>query len=461
MKNIDLTDETPLLNVQDKPSFYIPQRYILSFMILLSNLICYLNRALISVAIIPMSEQYNWNNVTQANILSAFFYGYLVTQLPGAFISKWLGGKVVLFTGVCVWCCFTLVTPIAADLSEKWFGWIIIARVGLGLGQGVNFPAVNHLSGIWIPKPERTTQSTVTSVGLEIGTLSALIFSPLISNSIGWEWTFYIYGFSGIIWGAFYLFFTSATPQDNTFISGHERHYIEKTIQDEVDASAEANQSNDKSERSLFVQIISNMGVWAVVVAHTCFNYQWYILLSYLPKLFLYLGVSFERVGLFTMLPYIVVAVMSVVSGVVSDALINKAQVSVANVRKIMQCLSLIVPSICYFVLRFTMTNLILSTIVICVACGFCSFSRSGHNVNMIDLSPKYAGMLYSITNTFATVPGIISNLITGWLLDVAPIVDSTIPSSPWDNIFNVMIGVNLFGAVFYAAFARGTVQFK
>ncbi|KAL0478182.1 anion transporter [Acrasis kona] len=460
-----LSDKSPLLDVDedapDKPRFYVPQRYILSFMILLSNLICYLNRALLSVAIIPMSEQFHWDNFTQAKILSAFFWGYLVTQVPGAIVSKKLGGKVVLFTGVCVWCCFTLITPIAASLSTHWFGWIIIARIGLGLGEAVNFPAVNHLTGIWIPKSERTRQSTITSTGLELGTLLALLLSPVISNSIGWEWSFYIYGGLGIIWSFVYLIITSDTPQDNTFISAYERHYIETSIKNEESILDEKPVDKDAKTHSLFYQIITNPGVWAVIVAHTCYNYGWYVLLSYLPKLFLSLGVSFDRVGLFTMIPYIVVAVMSNVSGVVSDMLINKLEISVANVRKIMQCTALVFPSILFFFLRFTMHNLVLSTVIICVAVGGSSFCRSGHNVNMIDLSPKYAGILFAITNTFATIPGIVGNLITGWLLDVAPTVESTIPHSPWDNIFNVMIGVNLFGAVFYAIFARGTPQFK
>jgi ACS family sodium-dependent inorganic phosphate cotransporter-like MFS transporter 5 len=360
-----------------------------------------------------------------------------------------------------LWSCFTLLTPLAADLaSTHWIGAIIIARIGLGIGEGVNFPALNHLTGVWAPKEERTRLSTFMSTGLELGTLVALLLGPLISIKLGWEWTFYIFGVMGIIWAFFFVFVTSATPEDHICMSDYEKKYLQKSLIEEEASANTKNKAGTDLTLKLFWEIMTNKGVWAVIVAHTCYNYGWYVLLSFLPRLFLDLGVSFENVGYITMLPYILVAIGSNVSGQLSDFLINKVQIRVEIVRKIMQCTALIVPSILFFALRFTRTNLIASTIIICAAIGASSCCRSGHNVNMIDLSPRLAGLLFSITNTFATIPGIVGNLVTGWLLDI-PSVESTIPSSPWDNVFNCMIVVNLVGAVVYVMWARGTPQFK
>lgn len=49
----------------------------------ISVVICYADRSNISTAIIPMSEQYGWARDGQGLILSAFFLGYLLTQLLG------------------------------------------------------------------------------------------------------------------------------------------------------------------------------------------------------------------------------------------------------------------------------------------------------------------------------------------------------------------------------------------
>lgn len=49
----------------------------------MSVLICYADRSNISTAIISMAEQYDWDAGKQGVILSAFFAGYMCTQLLG------------------------------------------------------------------------------------------------------------------------------------------------------------------------------------------------------------------------------------------------------------------------------------------------------------------------------------------------------------------------------------------
>jgi len=50
-------------------------------LVYLFQFICYLDRTNISVAIIPMTKQFEWDNKTKGWILSSFFYGYLLTQV--------------------------------------------------------------------------------------------------------------------------------------------------------------------------------------------------------------------------------------------------------------------------------------------------------------------------------------------------------------------------------------------
>jgi ACS family sodium-dependent inorganic phosphate cotransporter-like MFS transporter 5 len=54
---------------------------------------------------------------TQGYILGSFFYGYVITQLPGGRLAELFGGKWIFGTGVLVTSIFTLLTPIAAKLS--------------------------------------------------------------------------------------------------------------------------------------------------------------------------------------------------------------------------------------------------------------------------------------------------------------------------------------------------------
>jgi MFS family permease len=99
-----------------------------------------------AVAIIPMAKEFNWSEKTQGSILSAFYFGYLFTQIVGGVTSRLVGGKLVLYVGICGWSCLTLLMPFAAALATKyWIGILIIARVLLGIFEGVNFPGITHL----------------------------------------------------------------------------------------------------------------------------------------------------------------------------------------------------------------------------------------------------------------------------------------------------------------------------
>jgi ACS family sodium-dependent inorganic phosphate cotransporter len=102
-------------------------RYTLVLLCFCATFICYIDRTNISVAIIPMAKQFGWGPERQGTVLSAFFAGYLLTQVLGGRLADRFGGKLVLAGGVILWSLFTIVTPLAASLG---FSVLILARVG-------------------------------------------------------------------------------------------------------------------------------------------------------------------------------------------------------------------------------------------------------------------------------------------------------------------------------------------
>ena len=127
-------------------------RYNIILLCCAATFVCYIDRVNISVAIIPMAQQYNWDLETQGIILSSFYVGYLIMQIMGGFLADRFGGKIVLGLGVLIWSLFTIATPWAA-LSGM-IG-LLIARIGMGLGEAVTFPAVYSLVTRWFPVHEK------------------------------------------------------------------------------------------------------------------------------------------------------------------------------------------------------------------------------------------------------------------------------------------------------------------
>lgn len=57
------------------------------------------------------------------------------------------------------------------------------------------------------------------------------------------------------------------------------------------------------------------------------------------------------------------------------------------------------------------------SMFCITVAVGLGAFAWSGFAVNHLDIAPQYASILMGFGNTIATIPGIVSPLLTGFLV--------------------------------------------
>ena len=69
--------------------------------------------------------------------------------------------------------------------------------------------------------------------------------------------------------------------------------------------------------------------------------------------------------------------------------------------------------AVCLIITGYT-TNWLVTVICMTFAVGLGGFTYSGFMVNHLDIAPPYAGVLLGITNMFATIPGIVSPLLTG-----------------------------------------------
>lgn len=77
-----------------------------------------------------------WSERQQGFILSSFFPGYVITHIPGGFLSDAFGGKHVLATGVFISGIISVLTPGATKVGD-WY-LLMIFRFIIGLCQVTN-----------------------------------------------------------------------------------------------------------------------------------------------------------------------------------------------------------------------------------------------------------------------------------------------------------------------------------
>lgn len=78
-------------------------------------------------------ERYDWDEATQGFLLSAFYYGYVLTHLPGGLLAEKFGGKWTIGIGLLVTSVATTLTPLAVYYGGA-IGLFII-RVIEGCGE--------------------------------------------------------------------------------------------------------------------------------------------------------------------------------------------------------------------------------------------------------------------------------------------------------------------------------------
>jgi len=410
-----------------------PRRYLVVFLAFASVFVCYIDRVNISVAIIPMAEDLGWSLQTQGTVLSSFFVGYLLLQIVGGRLADRFGGKVVLGTGVLLWSLFTILTPPAA-----WVGitMLLLVRVAMGMGEAVTFPSIYSLYSKWVPLKERARAVGFTNSGIPLGTVFALVVTPIIVERWGWEWAFYTFGAVGVAWFVFWRMSVTATPQMHATLAEGELEEITGTAAVSADDAPSPN----------WTEFLKCGPVWAIIVAHFCNNWSLYVLLSWLPTYVNKgLGVDYASVGWVTMIPHIASFFFLNIAGNVADRLIRSGM-DVGRVRKLMQTIGFGGIASALMIVGEVETAW-MAIAIMSVGNALGAFVTGGFAVNHMDIAPRHAGTLMGITNTAGTIPGIIGVFISGLILEL---------TGSWALVFQVAAGVTLFGLVVFLLFSSG-----
>lgn len=85
-------------------------------------------------------ELYPWTSHQQGLILSSFYWGYVLTHIPGGMIAEKYGGKYVLGLGILCTSVFTFITPFVIYATDGNWIWVVIVRVIEGLGEVSSIP---------------------------------------------------------------------------------------------------------------------------------------------------------------------------------------------------------------------------------------------------------------------------------------------------------------------------------
>ncbi|KRZ90939.1 Exosome component 10 [Trichinella sp. T8] len=339
------------------------------------------------IAIVELAEEMKYGIYQQGWVLSAFSAGYIGSQILSSCIGAQWNSYGLLGFVVLLWSISMLVTPYVASS----FPLLMFSRLLLGLGEGLGLPTIYKLFAEDVPSEKRSTAFSCLSSFASIGQTMALVCCP----HLHWRWPFYLFGMVGIVWCIAWWRFLRYAP----ILPFEQTSHVLKSF------------NLMKSWRIFFC----SSQLLCVYVAHFCMNWTSYIIMHWLP---VYLRV-----------------------GPVADWLINKRKLRVVRVRQLCTVIGLAVPAV--FLICFSVLDHVgLSLLVVSLCMGFLAFNSAGHLSSHADLCRTYAGVSFAISNTLATLPGLVVGPLTA---------DFVMQSSGrWGPVFILAAMLNLVGSVIY-----------
>lgn len=428
-------------------------RHVIVALLFLLLSIAYGMRVNLSVAIVAMTDSttsknpdiptYEWKN--KSVVLSSFFWGYICLQIFAGQWGRTYGTKWILVIAMMINSTACMLIPVMSDHLGSYGA--MGCRVVQGLSQGFFFPSIHNLLGRWAPPSERSRLGTIVFSGVAFGTIVTMPITGFISASwVGWPPTFYLFGGLGYCWALIWAFLGANGPGEHKTISEAERCYIESSL---------GTTENTQTTATPWKAIFTSLPAWAIIVGNFGQNWGYSTLLTEMPNYMnKVMKFDMESNSLLSAAPYLALFIFSFVFGQISDYMINNEYISRGGARKLFNSIGTCVPAAALFILGFLPEDATtLSVAMLVIAVGINAAVFCGFQVNHIDLSPKFSGVLMGIGNGSSNSFSIIAPLV------VQLVVTDETDKALWRTIFIVASCVYIASDIFFVIFAAGEIQ--
>jgi MFS family permease len=382
------------------------RRYGVYILLLIFAGIAYMDRVNMSVAGKPIAQELGLSPIMLGYLFSSFLWAYVLMMLPGGhLIDRW-GAHVVASVATAVWSTAQMATGAATGVVS-----MLMARLGLGIGEAPFSPIMYRSVRAWAPYTERGTATAFISAGGSLGPALGAPFVAYLIQNLSWRWSFVITGAIGFVWIAVWTALVS-TPEKTKWIPEPERQHIL--------AEREAGIEVPDHDGVGYLALLKSPAMWGLFVSQGCLVYSLYLYLSWLPN---YLqtarGLSVVDSGLYTSIPFFIATVVNIIVNWLGDKLLSVHAVR-NGLRRYLVTLCLVLTAsglIIPYVDSLTVIIVLISIVV--------SFANAGPAANATltsDLlrSPADAGRAFAFLVLGGNTFGLIAPIATGYLVSAS-----------------------------------------
>lgn len=298
------------------------QRVVLVAILLLTLLVAYLDRVNVSVLLADNTFLTDMGikgqPVQMGLLMTLFLIAYGVANVVLSPLGDYIGPRKAMSISILLWTLSVLIGGFATTFTT-----MLVARVILGLGEGMHWPMQSTFVKNWFPPHERGKANAVWLIGLMVGPAIAMPFFTWIVSAWGWRPSFFVLGAMGLVPLFLLWFYVTDHPRQHKRVNQAELEYIERALKAEAEEEA-CLKTETLAER--LKSFALNYRFWLLTINYFCIASVWWGMMAWLPS---YLkaarGFSWAQMGAFSSLPYILGAVSILFFGHLADKLGRRA----------------------------------------------------------------------------------------------------------------------------------------
>jgi MFS transporter, Spinster family, sphingosine-1-phosphate transporter len=163
----------------------------------------FLDRQIVNILAEPISRDLGLSD-TQIGLMTgiAFAAFYTVLGIPIArYADRPSTNRVGLIAvALAVWSGMTALCGLAQNFVQ-----LLLARIGVGVGEAGCTPAAHSLIADLAPPEKRSSAMAFYAMGIPIGSLLGLVLGGQLADQLGWRMAFFLVGLPGILLAVFVM----------------------------------------------------------------------------------------------------------------------------------------------------------------------------------------------------------------------------------------------------------------
>lgn len=376
---------------------------VLAWLCLLATL-AYIHRSCLSVPAGLIQDDLHLTKDDLAQIMSAFFLGYTLFQLPSGWLGDRWGARRALTLFIILWSAATGWMGLASGFMGMWVGWFVN-----GIAQAGIFPCCVKSISRWFPETQKAFPNGMLAGFMSVGAVMASALTGFLLKYLGWQEVFLWLALPGLIIAIIFYWWFRDKPIEHSWVNAEEVALI---LRDQPGIK-----KIDQAGPYPVFEILLSLPMILVCAQQFCRAAGYNLYMTWFPRLMqITRGATVEESGYWTSMALLGVVVGSPLGGLTSDWIFRVT----GSKQLARQGLAMTSLSICAVLIltAYYMEDALPTVLLLTASSFFAGLAGPAAYTITIDLGGRHVATVFSTMNMMGNLGAFLMPLVVAELVD-------------------------------------------